>query len=655
MSLLNQELHRITSTAIIFKDGKFLITRRSLDKKAFPGKWTVPGGGLETNDYLNLAKTTSNLWYFAVENSLRREIKEEVNLEVGKIEYLLDITFIRPDGTPAVILSFYCPYLSGEVKLDHESIDYVWATCEEAKNYDLIDGLWEEIEMVDKILKGEKAAEYGKKTETKVFSQKEFNDFVIENNVYGFFQEPLTLKSGRQSHFYVNWRNVVEDVYLTDKLADFVLSFVKEKGIEADSFYGIPDGATKLALITQYKWAKQNKDFGKGSHSLAMGRKIPKEHGETKNRYFLGAPAGKTAVIEDVTTTGDSLLSSIEILQNMGIEIVAAITLTNRMEKRNDGWSVQEIIEQKGIKFYSLSSALELLPTAYQKIKPERKIGQAIEKEFKEYGMEKLDLGLWTIFTDYFSRELNEKGKAARSKVCLALDNLETIEELEERIKELKPAVGMFKIGKELFTKFGPEAVKIARAGGVDVFYDSKFCDILNTVKAAAKAATQLGVAIFNVHCSGGLAMLKAAAEGARQASAEYRLPLPKIIGVTVLTSINQEIMNRELGIEGKVNEQVLRLAKLAQQAGLDGVVCSGEELEMLRQEFPADFMLITPGIRLATDERHDQKRILTPGQAVQDGADLLVVGRAITEKPTAEERLNAAYEILEEIAEQLF
>lgn len=155
MEIKDKELHRITSTAIIYKDGKYLLLRRSLDKKAFPGKWTVPGGGLETDDYINTPKTTKDHWYFAIGNSLRREIKEECNLEVGKIKYLLDIAFIKPDGTPAIILSFYCPYNSGEIKLDEDNIDYTWVSCEEAKKYDMIDGLLEEIEMIDKILKGD--------------------------------------------------------------------------------------------------------------------------------------------------------------------------------------------------------------------------------------------------------------------------------------------------------------------------------------------------------------------------------------------------------------------------------------------------------------------------------------------------------------------
>ena len=154
MAIQNKELHRISSTAIIYRGDKYLLLRRSLEKKAFPGKWTVPGGGLSVDDYIDTPKTTHDHWYFALENSLRREIKEETGLEVGKIKYLLDITFIRPDGVPVVILSWYCPYKSGEVKLDEDNIDFVWATSGEAKKYDLVEGLLEEIEMVEKVLKG---------------------------------------------------------------------------------------------------------------------------------------------------------------------------------------------------------------------------------------------------------------------------------------------------------------------------------------------------------------------------------------------------------------------------------------------------------------------------------------------------------------------
>lgn len=151
MEIENRELHRVVSTAIIQKDGRYLLVKRSLDKKVFPGKWTVPGGGLEIDDYINTPKTTSDAWYFAVENSLRREIKEEVGLEVGELKYLLSLAFIGSNSVPIVVLSYYCNWKSGEVKLNEENIAHRWVTFEEAKNYDLIEGILEEIEMVDKI------------------------------------------------------------------------------------------------------------------------------------------------------------------------------------------------------------------------------------------------------------------------------------------------------------------------------------------------------------------------------------------------------------------------------------------------------------------------------------------------------------------------
>lgn len=151
----NRELHRIVSTAIIYKDGKFLIVQRSLDKKVWPGRWTVPGGGLEIDDYINTPPTTkSNIWYFALENSLRREVQEEVGIKMGKINYLLDLTFIRPDNIPVITLSFYAPWKKGKVNLNCENIAYAWVSAKETKKYDLIEGISQEIEMVDRILKG---------------------------------------------------------------------------------------------------------------------------------------------------------------------------------------------------------------------------------------------------------------------------------------------------------------------------------------------------------------------------------------------------------------------------------------------------------------------------------------------------------------------
>lgn len=251
--------------------------------------------------------------------------------------------------------------------------------------------------------------------------------------------------------------------------------------------------------------------------------------------------------------------------------------------------------------------------------------------------------------------ELNEKEKLARTKVCLPLDGLDTIEELEERVKELSPVVGLFKIGKESFTRFGPDAVTAVQKHGSAVFLDLKYHDIPNTVKGAAKAATELGVYMFNVHASGGKDMMKAAVEGAREACNKSGKQMPKIIAVTILTSIDQDVMNNELNVRGKVEDQVLALAKSTVEAGLDGIVCSAADLYAIRDKLPKDFMFVTPGIKgVNSGVGSDQKRVFTPGNAVADGSSILVVGRAITAPETKEDRIQAGYEILQDMAENL-
>ncbi len=151
----DKKLHYVVPTAIIVKDKKYLIAQRSLKEKAFPGRWTVPGGKTSIDDYINLPKDTPDSWYNIVEKVLYREIEEEVDLKVDKPKYLCDLAFIRPDGIPVIVLSYWCFYKTGKVKLCDDLIDYKWVTAEEAKKYDLTEGIGEEIKMVDKILKGE--------------------------------------------------------------------------------------------------------------------------------------------------------------------------------------------------------------------------------------------------------------------------------------------------------------------------------------------------------------------------------------------------------------------------------------------------------------------------------------------------------------------
>ncbi len=149
-----RKAHYVVVTGIVVKKGKYLITRRSEKEKAFPGKWTVPGGKLELDDYQNRTKDTSSHWYNVFEDLLRREVEEETGLKIRDVGYVTSMVFFRPDGIPTVIVSLYAYHDSGEVQLSEEMTDYAWVTLEEAKEYDLIEGIYEELEMLDKQLEG---------------------------------------------------------------------------------------------------------------------------------------------------------------------------------------------------------------------------------------------------------------------------------------------------------------------------------------------------------------------------------------------------------------------------------------------------------------------------------------------------------------------
>ncbi len=257
--------------------------------------------------------------------------------------------------------------------------------------------------------------------------------------------------------------------------------------------------------------------------------------------------------------------------------------------------------------------------------------------------------------------KLTRKEQRARKRTCLPLDGIYYLKardapsrevSVESRVKELSPVVGLFKIGKETYTRFGPEVVRTVQDYGAEVFLDLKYHDIPATVKGAADAASQLGVYMFNVHASGGLEMMRAAVEGARDGAKKYGTRLPKIVGVTVLTSIDDKILNQELRIPGRVEDHVQYLARLTNKAGLDGIVCSATDLPMIKNMLPRGFIYVTPGIKgPRTSAGTDQKRVATPGNAVEYGSDIVVVGRAIIGHKTSEERIQAGYEVLEDIA----
>jgi 8-oxo-dGTP diphosphatase len=153
----NKILHEVVITAIIMKEGKFLITRRAASKKRFPGMWTVPGGKLETNDYTSLPKQTKDYWYNVLEQALRREVREEVGIEIDTIEYLTSLARVHEDGNPSIVISCTANFVSGDVRLDGaESDDFAWVSLEESKKYQLIDGIYDELVMIDKKLRGEK-------------------------------------------------------------------------------------------------------------------------------------------------------------------------------------------------------------------------------------------------------------------------------------------------------------------------------------------------------------------------------------------------------------------------------------------------------------------------------------------------------------------
>ncbi len=234
---------------------------------------------------------------------------------------------------------------------------------------------------------------------------------------------------------------------------------------------------------------------------------------------------------------------------------------------------------------------------------------------------------------------------AARKRLIFALD-VDSFEEAQGWVKKLHSKVGLFKVGKQLFTRCGPEIIQMVRAEGGEVFLDLKYHDIPNTVAKAGVEACRLGAKMFNVHALGGLEMMQQTVKEVDAWCADNKTERPTMLAVTILTSSTEETLQK-IGIDRPVAEMVPRLAALAKQAGFDGVVASPKEVGLIRQACGEDFAIVTPGVRPAFASLDDQKRVTTPADAIGNGADYLVIGRPIS---AAADPVAAADLILDEI-----
>jgi orotidine-5'-phosphate decarboxylase len=234
---------------------------------------------------------------------------------------------------------------------------------------------------------------------------------------------------------------------------------------------------------------------------------------------------------------------------------------------------------------------------------------------------------------------------SSADKLIVALD-VSDLREAEKFVKKVSSMVKIFKVGKELFTSAGPDAVSMIHARKCRVFLDLKFHDIPNTVGAACEVAAKMGVFLLNVHALGGRNMMTAAVQAVHKIAQEKNQTPTKLLGVTVLTSLTDRDL-KEVGVSKKVSDEVKQLVVLGKNCGLDGVVASGQEIPLIRKTAGRDFLIVTPGVRPTWAAHGDQKRVITPKEAVSAGADYIVVGRPITQHP---QPIAAAEKILKEI-----
>ncbi len=238
--------------------------------------------------------------------------------------------------------------------------------------------------------------------------------------------------------------------------------------------------------------------------------------------------------------------------------------------------------------------------------------------------------------------------KELSDKVIVALD-VATFDEAFALLGQLSDGATWFKVGNQLFTSIGPDIIREIKGRGKKLFLDLKFHDIPNTVARASEAATELGVDMFNIHVSGGMKMMRDAAEATKSKAFELGIEKPIVLGVTILTSIDAPTLEEVFGSVKSLQEQIVYMAKLAQSAGLDGVVASPQEIRPIRKACGDDFVIVTPGVRPEWASVDDQKRIMTPLEAVRAGASYIVIGRPIRQ---SQEPASALERIFQELAE---
>ncbi|RJX27237.1 MAG: orotidine-5'-phosphate decarboxylase [Dethiobacter sp.] len=236
-----------------------------------------------------------------------------------------------------------------------------------------------------------------------------------------------------------------------------------------------------------------------------------------------------------------------------------------------------------------------------------------------------------------FGKRKSLDNQEAAEKIIVALD-VEKEEEAYALVRHLSPLVKFYKVGMRLYVACGPGIITGLKNLGAKIFLDLKFHDIPHTVASTAEVVTRYGVDMFNIHLSGGSDMIRAAVEAAAEAAAKQGIPKPLVVGVTVLTSFNEKVLREETGVEKSLEQHVLNLSLLGMENGLNGVVASPREAEMIRKKCGEEFLIVTPGVRPLWSSLDDQLRVLTPRQALEAGASFLVIGRPIIEHASPQE-----------------